>query len=112
MRSYTSIEPIINLLTKIDFENIEKSIQQDSYLRIRQEIKPCIPNGISCKCVIFKDKSPETVGICPKITFIFLLRNKSIYLSLSSIENNIKFEKLETGIIFYQISKIIVIKFE
>ena len=39
LRYYTSNTPIIALLTKIDFENNEISIQQDSYLRIGQELK-------------------------------------------------------------------------
>ena len=39
LRYYTSNKPIIVLLTKIDFENNEISIQQDSYLRIGQELK-------------------------------------------------------------------------
>ena len=38
LRYYTSNKPIILLLTKFDFENIEISIQQDSYLRIGQEL--------------------------------------------------------------------------
>ena len=39
LRYYTSNKTIIVLLTKIDFENNEISIQQDSYLRIGQELK-------------------------------------------------------------------------
>ena len=58
LRYYTSNKPIIVLLTKIDFENNEISIQQDSYLRIGQELKTYISNGNTCKCVIFKDNSP------------------------------------------------------
>ena len=39
LRYYTSNKPIIVLLTKIDFENNEISIQQHSYLRIGEELK-------------------------------------------------------------------------
>ena len=91
LRYYTSNKPIIVLLTKNDFENNEISIQQDSYLRIGQELKTYVSNGNSCKCVIFKDNSPEIVGIYPNNTFNFILPNKSI--SLSSTENIIKFKK-------------------
>ena len=38
LRYYNSNKPIILLITKFDFENIEISIQQDSYLRIGQEL--------------------------------------------------------------------------
>ena len=59
----------------------------------------------SCKCVIFKDKNPENVGLYPIISFLFRLPMKSISLSLSlslslsSIKNNNKFKKLEIDII-------------
>ena len=96
LRYYTSNKPIIVLLTKIDFENNEISIQQDSYLRIGQELKTYISNGNSCKCVIFKDNIPENVGIYPNKTFNFILPNKSI--SLSSTKNKIKFKKLDIDI--------------
>ena len=92
LRYYTSNKPIIVLLAKIDFENNEISVQKDFYLRIRQELKTYISNGNSCKCVIFKDKTPEIVGIYPNKTFNFILPKKSI--SLSSTKNNIKFKKL------------------
>ena len=88
---YTSNKPIIVLLIKIDFENNEISIQQDSYLRMGQELKTYISNGNTCKCVIFKDNTPEIVGIYANNTFNFILPNKSI--SLSSTKNNIKFKK-------------------
>ena len=42
LRYYTSNKPIILLLTKIDFENNEIFIQQDSHLRIGQQIKTYI----------------------------------------------------------------------
>ena len=93
LRYYTSNKPIIGLLTKIDFENNEISIQQDSYLRIGQELKTYISNGNTCKCVTLKDNIPENVGIYPDNTFSFILPNKSI--SLSSTKNNIKFKKLD-----------------
>ena len=96
IRYYTSNKPIIVLLTKIDFENNEISIQQDSYLRIGQELKTYISNGSTCKCVIFKDNTPENVGIYPINTFNFILPEKSI--SLSSTKNNIKFKKLDIDI--------------
>ena len=96
LRYYTSNKPIIVLLTKIDFENNDKSIQQDSYLRIGQELKTYISNGSTCKCVICKDNTPENVGIYPNNTFNFILPKKSI--SLSSIKNNIKFKKLNIDI--------------
>ena len=96
LRYYTSNKPIIVLLTKIDFENNEISIQQDSYLRIGQELKTYISNGNTCKCVTFKDKTPEIVGIYPNNTFNFILPKKSI--SLSSTKNIIKFEKLDIDI--------------
>ena len=83
-------------LTKIDFENNEISLQQDSYLRIGQELRTYISNGNTCKCVIFKDITPENVGIYPNNTFNFILPNKSI--SLSSNKNNIKFKKLDIDI--------------
>ena len=91
LRYYTSNKPIIVLLTKIDFENNEISIQQESHLRIGEELKTYISNGDSCKCVIFKDNIPENVGIYPNNTFNFILPNKSI--SLSSTKNKIKFKK-------------------
>ena len=96
LRYYTSNKPIILLLTKIDFENNEVSIQQESYLRIGQELKNYISNGSTCKCAIFKDNTPESVGIYPNTTFNFILPSKSI--SLSSTKNNIKFKKLEIDI--------------
>ena len=96
LRYYTSTKPIILLLTKFDFENNEISIQQDSYLRIGQELKTYISNGHSCKCVIFKDNYPENVGLYPNNTLNFILPNKSI--SLSSNKNNIKFKKLDINI--------------
>ena len=92
LRYCTSNKPIIVLLTKIDFENNEISIQQDSYLRIGQELKTYISNGNTCKCVTLKDNIPENVGIYPNNTFNLILPNKSI--SLSSTKNNIKFKKL------------------
>ena len=96
LRYYTSNKPIIVLLTKIDFENNEISIQQDSYLRIGEELKTYISNGNTCKCVTFKDNIPENVGIYPNNTFNFILPNKSI--SLSSTKNKIKFKKLDVDI--------------
>ena len=96
LRYYTSNKPIIVLLTKIDFENNEISIQQDSYLRIGQELRNYISNGNTCKCVTFKDKTPENIGIYPNITFNFILPKKSI--SLSSTKNNTKFKKLDIDI--------------
>ena len=96
LRYYTSSKPIFVLLTKIDFENNEISIQQDSYLRIGEELKTHTSNGNSCKCVILKDKIPEKVGIYPNNTFNIILANKSI--SLSSTENNNKFKKLDIDI--------------
>ena len=96
LRYYTSNKPIIVLLTKIDFENNELSIQQDSYLRIGQELRTYISNGNTCECVIFKDNTPENVGIYPNNTFNFILPNKSI--SLSSNKKNIKFKKLDIDI--------------
>ena len=36
----------------------ETSLEQDSYLRIGQELKSYISNGNSCKCVIFEDRNP------------------------------------------------------
>ena len=96
LRYYTSNKPINILLTKFDFENNEISIQQDSYLRIGEELKTYISNGNSCKCVNFKDKIPENVGICPNNTFNFILPNNSI--SLYSTKNNIKYEKLDFDI--------------
>ena len=96
LRYYSSNKPIIVLLTKIDFENNEISIQQDSYLRIGQGLRTYISNGNTCKCVIFKDNIPENVGIYPNNTFNFILPKKSI--SLSSTKNNIKFKKLDIDI--------------
>ena len=96
IRFYTSNKPIILLLTKFDFENNEISIQQDSYLRIGQELRTYISNGNSCKCVIFKDNIPENVGIYPNKTFNFIIPNKSI--SLSSTKNKIKFKKIDIDI--------------
>ena len=95
LRHYTFKKPNIVLLTKIDFENNEISIQQDSYLRIGQELKTYISNGNTCKCVTLKDNIPENVGIYPNNTFNFILPNKSITLST---KNNIKFEKLDIDI--------------
>ena len=95
-RYYTSNKPTFVLLTKIDFENNEISIQQDSYLRIGQELKTYISNGNTCKCVTFKDNTPEIVGMYPNNTFNFILPKKSI--SLSSTKNNIKFKKLDIDI--------------
>ena len=88
LRYYSSNKPIILLLTKFDFENNEISIQQDSYLRIGQELRTYISNGNTCKCVNFKDNTPKNVDIYPYNTFNFILPNKSI--SLSSNKNNIK----------------------
>ena len=65
LRYYISNKPIIVLLTKIDFQNNELSIQQDSYLRIGQELKTYISNRNTCKCVTLKDNIPENVGIYP-----------------------------------------------
>ena len=96
LRNYTSSKPNIVLLTKIDFENNEISIQQDSYLRIGQELKTYISNGNTCKYVTFKDNNPENVRIYPNNTFNFILPKKSI--SLSSTKNNIKFKKLDIDI--------------
>ena len=96
LRCYTSNKPNIVLLTKIDFENNEISIQQDSYLRIGQELKTYISNGNTCKCVTFKDNFPENVGIYPNNTFNFIIPDKPI--SLSSTKNNIKFKKLDIDI--------------
>ena len=96
LRYYTSNKPIVVLLTKIDFENNEVSIQQDSYLRIDQNLKTYISNGNTCKCVIFNDNTPENVGLYPNNTFNFILPKKSI--SLSSTKNNIKFKKLDIDI--------------
>ena len=93
LRYYTSNKPIIVLLTKIDFENNEISIQQDSYLRIGQELKTYISNGNTCKCVTLKDNIPENVGMYPNKTSNFILPKKSI--SLSSTKNNTKFKKLD-----------------
>ena len=93
LRYYTSNKPIIVLLTKIDFGNNEISIQQDSYLRIGQELKTYISNGNTCKCVTLKDNIPENVGIYPNKTFNFIIPKKSI--SLSSTKNNTKFKKLD-----------------
>ena len=87
LRYYTSNKPTILLTTKIEFENNEVPIQQDSNLRIGQELKTNISNGNICICVIFKDNIPENVEIYPNNTFHFFLPNKSI--SLSSIKNNI-----------------------
>ena len=96
LRYYTSNKPIIVLLTKIDFENNEISIQQDSNLRIGQELKTYISNGNTCKCITFKDNIPENIGIYPNDTFNFILPKKSI--SLSSTKNNNKFKKLDIDI--------------
>ena len=96
LRYYTSNKPTIIILTKIDFEINEISIQQDSYLRIGQELKTYISNGNSCKCVIFKDYIPEIVGIYPNSTVQFILPKISI--SLSSTKNNSKFKKLDIDI--------------
>ena len=96
LRYYTSNKPIIVLITRIDFENNEISIQQDSYLRIGQELRTYISNGNTCKCVTFKDNTPENVGIYPNNTFNFILPKKSI--SLSSTKNIIKFRKLDIDI--------------
>ena len=96
LRYYTSNKPIIVLLTKIDFENNEISIQQDFYLRIGQELRTYISNGNSRKCVIFKDNTPEIVGIYPNNTFNFILPKKSI--SLSSSKDIIKNKKLDIDI--------------
>ena len=103
LRYYTSNKPIILLLTNFDFENNEISIQQDSYLRIGQELRTYISNGNSCNCAIFKDNIPENVGIYPNNTFNFILPNKAI--SLSSNKNNIKFKKLEIDINFINYPK-------
>ena len=104
LRYYTSNKPIIVLLTKIDFENNELSIQQDSYLRIGQELKTFNSNGNTCKCVTLKDNSPENVGIYRNNTFSFILPNKPI--SLSSTKNNIKFKKLDIDIKTFNYPKV------
>ena len=103
LRYYTSNKPIIVLSTKTDLENNEISIQQDSYLRIGQELRTYISNGNTCKCVTFKDNTPENVGIYPNNTFNFILPNKS--KSLSSTKNNIKFKKLDIDIKSFIIHK-------
>ena len=89
-RYYTSNKPIFLILTKFDFENSEISIQQDSYLRIGQELRTYISNGNSCKCVTFKYNNPEFVGIYPKNTFNFILPNKPTSLSSTKISINFK----------------------
>ena len=104
LRYYTSNKPIIVLLTKIDFENNEISIQQDSYHRIGQELKTYISNGNTCKCVTLKDKIPENVGTYPNNTFNFILPKKSI--SLTSTKNNIKFKKLDIDIKTFNYPKV------
>ena len=96
LRYYTSNKLIFVLLTKIDFENNEISIQQDSYLKIGQELKTYISNGNTCKCVTLKHNIPENVGIYPNNTFNFILPNKLI--SLSSTKNRIKYKKLDIDI--------------
>ena len=96
LRYYTSNQPIIVLLTKKHFENNEISIQQDSHLRIGQELKTYISNGNTCKCVTLKDNIPGNVGIYPNDTFDFILLKKSI--SLSSTKLNIKIKKLDIDI--------------
>ena len=95
-RYYTSNKPIILILTEFDFENSEISIQQDSYLRIGQELRTYISNGNSCKFVTFKYNNPEIVGIYPNNTFEFILPNKST--SLSSTKIKYKFKKLDIDI--------------
>ena len=104
LRYYTSNKPIIVLLTKIDSENNEISIQQDSYLRIGQELETYISNGNTCKCVTFKDNTPENKGMYPNNTFNFLLPKKSI--SLSSTKINIKFKKLDIDIKTFNYPKV------
>ena len=96
LRYYTSNKPIIVLLTKIDFENNEISIQQDPYLRLGQELKTYISNGNTCKCVTLKDNIPENVGIYPDNTFNFIFSKKSISLSSTKIIK--KFKKLDIDI--------------
>ena len=96
LRYFISNKPIIIFSTKIGFENIEVSIQQDSYLRIGPESETPFSNGNSRKYVVFKYNIPENVGIYPNNTFIFTLPNKSI--SLPSTESNIKLEKLDIDI--------------
>ena len=103
LRYLTSNKPIMLLLTQIDFENNGISIQQDSYLRIGQELKTFISKGNSGKCVIFKDNIPENVGIYPNNTFNFILPKKTI--SLSSTRNNIKFKKLDIDIKYFNYPK-------
>ena len=88
LRYYTSIKLFIIPLTKNDFENSEMSIQQDSYLRIGQELKSYISNGKICKCVIFKDNRPENLGIYHNKTFNFFYQtNQSLSLLLKTILN-------------------------
>ena len=89
LRHYTFIKPIIILLTKIGFEINEICIQQDSYIRIGQELKSYISNGKSCKCVFLKNKNPENVGFYPNKTFTFILPNKSISFFLYQKQNQI-----------------------
>ena len=102
LRYYTSKKPTIIILTKIDFENNEISIQQDSYLRIGQELKTYISNGNICKSVIFKDYIPEKLGIYPNSTFHFILPKKS--LSLSSLKKilNLKNMTLKSNLSIIQ----------
>ena len=52
--NYTSNKPIVIVLAKIDFENNEISIHQDSYLRKGQELQTFISNGNSCKRVFLE----------------------------------------------------------
>ena len=96
IRYYTSNKPIKKLSTKIDFENYEISIQQDTYLRIGHELKTYVSKGNSCKCVKLKDNLPENVGIYPNNTFNFILPNKSIFLP--STKKIFKFKKLDFDI--------------
>ena len=103
LKYYTSNKPNIVLLTKIEFENNEISIQQDSYLRIGQELKTYISNRNTCKCVTFKDNTPEIVGIYLNNTFNFILPKKSISLSLLlKIILNLKNSILISKILFIQ----------
>ena len=77
VRFYTSNKAIILLITNKDFENGEVSIQRDSYLRIGEKLVIYISNNSRCKCVIYEDNMPETVGIYPNNTFNFILPTKS-----------------------------------
>ena len=88
LKYYTSNKPIIVLLTKIDFENNEISIQQDSYLRIGQEQKlifqmETVTNVLYSKIILLK----SLVYILTILLNLYYQRSRYLFLLLKIILN-------------------------